>query len=109
MVKLKKNRQTFVVPHDYSVTSDPNPSNGFQYQPPDNTGTILGIIGGILTTVGDGLATIGAVIQLNQDVQSDYVSQKDEFIKDQETEKMQEQIEDLTKKIERLEKLLNAK
>src|SRR4051795_11092966 len=58
----------------------------FEYKPPNNTGIILGIIGGVLTIAGDALATIGAIIQLDIDVNADFQSQVDAFKSDQESD-----------------------
>ncbi|RZT23515.1 hypothetical protein [Fictibacillus sp. BK138] len=60
----------------------------------------------MLATVGDAVSTIGAVIQLNTDVSTDYQSQVDDFKSDQEKEKMQQEIDDLQDKVKQLEKLV---
>ncbi|WP_405099356.1 hypothetical protein [Oceanobacillus sp. FSL H7-0719] len=80
----------------------------FQYNPPNNTGTTLGILGGVLTTVGDALATIGAIIQLNTDNTADFESQVGSFKSDQEMEKMQAEIDNLQEKLKQLEQLIKS-
>lgn len=77
----------------------------FQYNPPNNTGTTLGILGGVLTTVGDAL---GAIIQLNTDNTADFESQVGSFKSDQEMEKMQAEIDDLQEKLKQLEQLIKS-
>ena len=77
----------------------------FEYKPPNNTGVIIGIIGGALSTVGDALETIGAIIQLNIDVSADFQSQVDAFKSDQEKEKMQEEIDDLKGQVKEIDDL----
>src|SRR3954447_22452235 len=72
----------------------------FAYKPPNNTGVIIGIIGAALSTAGDAMQTIGAIMQLNIDVSADFQSQVDAFKSDQvdafksdqEKDKMQEEI-----------------
>ncbi|WP_449536376.1 hypothetical protein [Ferdinandcohnia sp. Marseille-Q9671] len=80
----------------------------FEYKPPNNTGVILGIIGGTLSTVGDALATIGAIIQLNIDVSDDFQSQVDDFKSVQEKDKMREEIDDLKEQVKQLEKIIKS-
>ena len=77
----------------------------FEYKPPNNTGVIIGIIGGALSTVGDALQTIGAIIQLNIDVSADFQSQVDAFKSDQEKDKMQEEIDDLKGQVKEIDDL----
>jgi hypothetical protein len=77
----------------------------FKYKPPNNTGVILGIIGGALATVGDALSTIGAIIQLNIDLSADFQSQVENFKSDQEKEKMREEIEDLMGQVKEIDNL----
>ena len=78
----------------------------FQYKPPNNSGTILGIMGGVLTIAGDALATIGAIIQLNTDTTADFQSQVESFQSDQEKNKMQEDIDSLQEKVKQLEEII---
>ena len=90
--------------------NDSNSTLGnFEYKPPNNTGIILGIIGGVLTITGDALATIGAIIQLNIDASADFQSQVDAFKSDQEKEKekdkMQEEIDDLKGQVKEINDL----
>lgn len=61
-----------------------------------------------MATVGDALATIGAIIELNTDVSNDFQSQVDDFKSDQEKDKMQEEIDDLKEKVKQLEKLIKS-
>ncbi|WP_045515633.1 hypothetical protein [Neobacillus niacini] len=82
--------------------------SNFKYKPPNNTGAIIGIIGDVLATVDDALATIGAIIELNTDVSNDFQSQVDDFKSDQEKDKMQEEIDDLKEKVKQLEKLIRV-
>ena len=77
----------------------------FEYKPPNNTGAIISIIGGALATVGDALGYIGAIIQLNMDVSSDFQSQVDAFKSDQEKDKMQEEIDDLKGQVKEIDDL----
>src|SRR4051812_15574235 len=77
----------------------------FEYKPPNNTGIILGIIGGVLTIAGDALATIGAIIQIDIDVNADFQSQVDAFKSDQGKDKMQEEIDDLKGQMKQLDDL----
>ncbi|MET3728279.1 hypothetical protein ABID52_001860 [Fictibacillus halophilus] len=109
---MKKNRNPYVYPGPSSVGTVNNSNNNsdtFQYKPPNNTGTILGIIGGVLASVGDAVATIGAIIQLDVDNADDFQSQVDDFTSDQEKEKMQKEIDDLQDKVATLEKLIRNK
>ena len=90
--------------------NDSNSTLGnFEYKPPNNTGIIIGIIGAALSTVGDALPTIGAIIQLNIDVNADFQSQVDAFKSDQEKEKekdkMQEEINDLKGQVKEIDEL----
>ncbi|MEH6992789.1 hypothetical protein V7075_08730 [Neobacillus drentensis] len=66
----------------------------------------LAIIGGVITILGDALASIGEVVQLNIDVSADFQSQLGDFKSDKDKEKMQQEIDDLQKKVEKLEKLI---
>lgn len=85
--------------------SNSSPAN-FQYKPPNNAGTIIGIIGGALSAAGDALATIGAIIQLETDVSTDFESQIDGYNSDQEKNQMQAEINDLQEKVKQLEELI---
>lgn len=78
----------------------------FQYKPPNNSGTILGIMGGVLTIAGDALATIGAIIQLNTDTAADFQSQVDDYHSEQDKKKMQEEIDNLQEKVKQLEEII---
>ena len=86
------------------ITSNSTLGN-FEYKPPNNTGVIIGIIGGALATVGDALGTIGAIIQLDIDVSADFQSQVDAFKSDQEKDKMQEEIDDLKGQVKEIDDL----
>ena len=77
----------------------------FEYKPPNNTGVILGIIGGALNVVGDALGYIGAIIQLDIDVSADFQSQVDAFKSDQEKDKMREEIDDLKGQVKEIDDL----
>lgn len=109
---MNKDQRAFIVPataNQYVNHFNTNSTlNNFEYKPPNNTGVILGIIGGALTTVADALATIGAIIQLNIDVSDDFQSQVDDFKEDQEKDKMREEIEDLKEKVKQLEQLIKS-
>ncbi|MEK4252996.1 hypothetical protein [Ureibacillus sp. FSL K6-2830] len=59
----------------------------------------MGIIGGALATLGDALATIGAIIQLDIDVNADFQSQIEAFKSEQEKDKMREQIDNLKEQV----------
>jgi hypothetical protein len=102
-----KNKRLYITPLlpqeevDYSYET----LSKFKYKPPNNTGVILGIIGGALATVGDALATIGSIIQLDIDVEADFQSQLDDFKSDQEKEKMQEEIDTLKGQVKEIEDL----
>ncbi|WP_163182590.1 DUF3450 domain-containing protein [Neobacillus sedimentimangrovi] len=102
-----KNKRLYITPLlpqeevDYSYKT----LSKFKYKPPNNTGVILGIIGGALATVGDALATIGSIIQLDIDVEADFQSQLDDFKSDQEKEKMQEEIDTLKGQVKEIEDL----
>jgi hypothetical protein len=92
-----------------TVNNNANDSNStlgkFEYKPPNNTGVILGIIAGALTTVADALATIGAIIQLDIDVSADFQSQVSDFKSDQEKDKMQKEIDDLKGQVKEIDDL----
>ncbi|WP_180271126.1 hypothetical protein [Fredinandcohnia onubensis] len=79
----------------------------FQYKPPNNSGTILAIMGGVLTIAGDALATIGAIIQLNTDTATDFQSQVESYQSDQVKNKMQEDLDSLQEKVKQLEEIIN--
>lgn len=103
-------RTTSVIPT--TTNNNGNNSNNsnstlgnFEYKPPNNTGVILGIIGGALNVVGDALGYIGAIIQLNIDVSADFQSQVDAFKSDQEKDKMQEEIDDLKGQVKEIDDL----
>lgn len=81
-------------------------SGNFEYKPPNNTGIIIGIIGGVLTTVGDALATIGAIIQLNIDESDDFQSKLGDFKSEQEKDQMRIEINNLNEKVKQLEQLI---
>jgi hypothetical protein len=86
-----------------------NTANGnFQYKPPNNTGVVLGIIGGVLTTVGDALATIGAIIQLNIDTSTDLQSQVGDYKSEQDKDEMRKEINNLNDKVRQLEQLIKS-
>nr|WP_309100437.1 hypothetical protein [Fredinandcohnia onubensis] len=85
--------------------SNSSPGN-FEYKPPNNSGTILGIIGGVLSATGDALATIGAIIQLNTDTSVDFQSQVHDYHSEQDKKKMQEEIDNLQEKVKQLEELI---
>ncbi|MEH7239316.1 hypothetical protein [Bacillus sp. JJ1562] len=78
----------------------------FQYKPPNNSGTILGIIGSVLSTAGDALSAIGAIIQLNTDVSTDFQSQVENYKSDQDKNQMQQDIDNLQEKVNQLEEML---
>lgn len=80
----------------------------FEYKPPNNTGVILGIIGGTLSAVGDALAVIGAIVQLNIDDANDFQSQVDDFNADLEKDKMQGEIDELKEQVKQLEKIIKS-
>lgn len=111
---MNRNR-LFPISQDTNNSSSLKAKNleGFQYIPANNTGTILGIVGGVLTTIGDAIATYGAIIQLEEDTLADLRSQIKDFQDsqeaDQEKEKMQEQIDDLKQKIAKLENIIMQK
>ncbi|MCM3664148.1 hypothetical protein M3204_07020 [Mesobacillus subterraneus] len=109
---MNNNQRSYIVADGAKNSGNKSNSNttlgNFEIKPPNNTGTILGIIGGVLTTVGDALATIGAIIQLNTDVSVDLQSQVDDFKSDQEKDIMREEIDDLQEKVKQLEKLIKS-
>ena len=100
-------RTTSILPT--TTNTNGNNSNStlgnFEYKPPNNTGAILGIIGGALNVVGDALGYIGAIIQLDIDVSADFQSQVDAFKSDQEKDKMQEEIDDLKGQVKEIDDL----
>ncbi|MQR94511.1 hypothetical protein [Fictibacillus phosphorivorans] len=107
---MSKKRNPFVFPYPTSEDlGNNNNSDTFQYKQPNNTGTILGIIGGVLASVGDAVSTIGAIIQLDIDNADDFQSQVDDFKSDKEKDKMQKEIDDLQGKVASLEKLIRSK
>ena len=109
---MNKNQRVSVVTAEANNSGNNSNFNStlgnFEYKPPNNTGTILGIIGGALATVGDALATIGAIIQLNTDVSVDFQSQVDDFKSDQEQDKLRVEIDDLQEKVNQLEQLIKS-
>lgn len=106
---MNKDKRETIVAAASNSGSDSNSSPGnFQYKPPNNSGTILGILGGALSAAGDALATIGAIIQLNTDVSTDFQSQVDDYKSDQEKDKMREEIDDLQEKVKQLEELIKS-
>jgi hypothetical protein len=107
---MNKNKRiystTSVLPASNSNANDSNSTlSKFQYKPPNNTGVILGIIAGTLTTVADALATIGAIIQLNIDVSADFQSQVNGSKSDQEKDKMQKEIDELKGQVKEIDDL----
>ena len=100
-------RTTSILPTTTNINGNNSNSTlgNFEYKPPNNTGVIIGIIGGALSTVGDALQTIGAIIQLNIDVSADFQSQVDAFKSDQEKDKMQEEIDDLKGQVKEIDDL----
>jgi len=119
---MNENKRIYITPSVPDTANingnDSNTSGNFIYKPPNNTGVILGIIGGALATVGDALATIGAIIQLDIDVSADFQSQVDDFKSDQEKDKMREEIDnlkgqvkeidDLKEQVKQLEKIIKS-
>ena len=107
-----KDQRLSILPADINNILDKpqsnSPSGNFQYKPPNNTGVILGIIGGVLTTVGDAMATIGAIIQLNIDTSEDFQSKLDDFKSDQDKDQMKSEINQLNEKIKQLEELIKS-
>ncbi|USK34978.1 hypothetical protein LIT25_06465 [Bacillus sp. F19] len=107
---MNKNKRLYIPPpFPPTANINGNDSNStlgnFEYKPPNNTGVIIGIIGGALATVGDALSTIGTIIQLNIDVSADFQSQVDDFKSDQEKDKMQEEIDDLKEQVKEIDDL----
>ena len=113
---MNENQRNYRVASILPTTTNPTTTNtngnnststfgNFEYKPPNNTGVILGIIGAAVSTVGDALQTIGAIIQLNIDVPADFQSQVDAFKSDQEKAKMQEEIDDLKGQVKEIEDL----
>ena len=102
----KDKRESIVAAASNSGDNSNSSLNQFQYKPPNNSGTILGIIGGALSAAGDALATIGAIIQLNIDTSTDFQSQVESHQSDQDKNKMQEEIDDLQEKVKQLEELI---
>jgi hypothetical protein len=109
-------RTTSILPTTATTTTNPTTTNtngnvsnstlgNFEYKPPNNTGIILGIIGGALNVVGDALGYIGAIIQLNIDVNADFQSQVNAFKSGQEKDKMQEEIDDLKGQVKEIDDL----
>lgn len=97
---------TSVLPTANNNANNSNSTSGnFVYKPPNNTGVILGIIAGTLTTVADALATIGAIIQLDIDVSDDFQSQVNDFKSDQEKDKMRKEIDDLKGQLKEIDDL----
>jgi hypothetical protein len=107
---MNKNKRiystTTVLPTVNNNANDSNSTLGkFEYKPPNNTGVILGIIAGTLTTVADALATIGAIIQLDIEVSADFQSQVNDFKSDQEKDKMRKEIDDLKGQVKEIDDL----
>jgi hypothetical protein len=107
---MNKNKRLYIAPSlPPSGSINANDTNStlvkFEYKQPNNTGVILGIVGGALATVGDALATIGAIIQLDIDVSADFQSQVDDFKSDQEKDKMREEIDDLKEQVKEINDL----
>src|SRR4051794_34096354 len=107
---MNKNKRLYIAPSlPPTANINANDTNStlvnFEYKPPNNTGVILGIIGGAMATVGDALATIGAIIQLDIDVSADFQSQVDDFKSDQEKDKMREEIDDLKGQVKEIDDL----
>ena len=99
-------RTTSVLPTANINGNDSNSTSGnFAYKPPNNTGIIIGIIGAALTTAGDALTAIGAIIQLDIDVSADFKTQVDAFKSNQEKDKMQEEIDDLKGQVKEIDDL----
>jgi TolA-binding protein len=73
--------------------------------PPENLSARLAIIASVITTFGDALATVSAVLALEESIQSDESDAKNQEIqKNQENQliKMQKQIDDLTVQISQI-------
>lgn len=106
---MKENKRLYIspyVPYTPNINRKiPKDSDYFRYKPPNNSGVILGIIGGALAALGDVLATIGAIIQLDIDVNADFQSQIEAFKSEQEKDKMREQIDDLKEQVKEIENL----
>ena len=111
---MNKNKRIYRTTSVLPTTTDNNGNNfnnsnatlgNFEYKQPNNTGVIIGIFGAALSTVGDALQTIGAIIQLDIDVPADFQSQVDAFKSDQEKEKMQEEIDDLKGQVKEIDDL----
>jgi hypothetical protein len=105
---MNENKRLYIIPSTPQTANingnDSNSTLGnFKYKPPNNTGVILGIIGGALATVGDALSTIGAIIQLDIDVSADFQSQVDDFKSDQEKDKMREEIDNLKGQVKEID------
>ncbi|MDQ0208716.1 hypothetical protein [Alkalicoccobacillus murimartini] len=63
---------------------------------PPNFGTYLGLLGGILATIGDGLATVGVAIDLEQ-------SQLDDVNNAQQSQSQNEEFINMKKQLKALE------
>jgi hypothetical protein len=109
---MNKDKRLSIVPADINNnlnnSTSTSSSGNFEYKPPNNTGVILGIIGGVLTTVGDALATIGAIIQVNIDASDDFQSKLGDFKSEQDKDEMRKEINNLNEKVKQLEQLIKS-
>lgn len=72
---------------------------------PENFSARLAVIASVITTFGDALATVSAVLALEESIQSDEADAKNQEIqKNQENQliKMQKQIDDLTNQLSQM-------
>lgn len=72
---MKNDKRFYIVPSTVNTNNTNNSdstSTDFEYKPPNNTGIIIGLIGGVLASVGDALAVIGTLVQLNIDDAADF-------------------------------------
>ena len=85
----------------HKLKNNQNKSNEF----PESQAAQLAVIAGLITTLGDGLATIAALLAIEEAKQS---PQSDSNSID-DSQNLQKQIDDLSKEIKQIKKVLRSK